>query len=115
TFSGSIAAGASAGTAASYTGVHQASPTEEFTGATATNVGAADATVTMTTVANNDWVHAAIATNDTSVTANQTSRNNVTGTLGSGANEDTGPKTPPGAQTMSYTNVGALAVWAIAA
>lgn len=114
TFTGSIVSGASAGTAVSYAGVHQTSPTEAFNGATATNVGAADATVSIVTVANNDWVHAAVGTDDTAVTANQTSRNNVTGALGSGADEDTGPKTPAGSQTMSYTNVAALATWAIA-
>lgn len=114
TFSGSIGAGGSAGTAVSYTGVHQTSPTEAFTGATATNVGAADATVTITTVAANDWVHVAVASDDATITAGQTSRSNVTGVLGSGADEDTGPKATPGAQAMSYTNVAALATWAIA-
>lgn len=114
TFSGSIVAGASAGCAVSYTDVHQTTPTEAFNGATATNVGAADATVTITTVTDNDWVHGAVGTDDTAITANQTSRNNVTGTLGSGADEDTGPKTPAGAQAMSYTAVAALATWAIA-
>jgi hypothetical protein len=110
--SGSIA---SAATAVSYTGVHQTSPTEGFNSAQATNVGAADATVSITTVADNCWVHGAIATDDTAITANQTSRNNVTGVGGSGADEDNnGPKTPAGAVTMSYTNVGALATWAIA-
>ncbi len=109
--SGSIA---SAATAVSYTGVHQTSPTEGFNSAQATNVGAADATVDITTVADNCWVHGAIATDDATVTANQTSRNNVTGAGGSGANEDNnGPKTPAGAVTMSYTDVGALATWAI--
>lgn len=54
---------------ASYTGVHQTSPTEAFNSAQATNVGAADATVNVTTVADNDWVHAAIVTNDTSITS----------------------------------------------
>lgn len=109
--SGSIA---SAATAVSYTGVHQTSPTEAFNSAQATNVGAADATVDITSVADNCWIHGAIATDDASVTANQTSRNNVTGAGGSAANEDNnGPKTPAGAVTMSYTGVGALATWAI--
>lgn len=110
--SGSIA---SAATAASYTGVNQFVPTEAFNSAQATNVGAADATVSVTTVADNCWVHGAIATDDTAITANQTSRNNVTGVGGSSANEDNNAaKTPAGAVTMSYTNVGALATWAIA-
>lgn len=108
------AAVGSAGTAASYTGVNQTSPYEAFNSAQATNVGAATATVSVTTIAANDWVHGAIATDDGSVTAGQTSRNNVTGALGSGANEDTGPQVSPGAVTISYTGVGALATWAIA-
>lgn len=109
--SGSIASSAEA---VSYTGVHQSVATEAFNSAQATNVGAADATVTITPVANNCWIHAAIATDDTAVTANQTTRNNVTGAGGSGANEDTGPISPAAATAMSYTGVGALATWAIA-
>lgn len=98
-----------------YIGVNQTTPTEAFNSAQATNVGAADATVSVTTVAVNDWVHGAVATNDTSITANQTTRNNVTGASGSGADEDTGPIVSPGATTASYTGVAALATWAIAA
>lgn len=105
---------ASAGIAVSYTGVHQSSPTEGFNSSQATNVGATDATVAITSVANNDWIHAAIATDDTSITANQTTRNNVTGTLGSGANEDNLIVNPPSSITMGYTNVAALATWTIA-
>ena len=79
-------------------------------------MGAADATVDVTTVANNDWVHGALATSDGDVTANQTARNEVNGAGGSGANEDNNsPKTPAGSVTMSYTDVGALATWAIGA
>lgn len=112
TLSGSIA---SCATATSYTGVHQTSPYEAFNSAQATNVGAADATVDITTVADNCWVHGAVATSDSSITAGQTSRNNVTGIGGSGANEDNnGPKTPAGTVTMSWTDVGAAATWAIA-
>lgn len=99
----------------SYTGVHQNTPTEAFNSAQATNVGAADATVNITTVADNCWVHGAVVASDTSITANQTSRNNISGTLGSGANEDNNTaKTPAGSVTMSYTGVAALATWAIA-
>lgn len=111
TLSGSVAF---AITWTAYSGVHQTSPTEVFNSAQATNVGAADATVSVTTVAVNDWVHGALVTDDGSVTANQTSRNNVTGALGSGADEDTGPVASPGSTTISYTGVGALATWAIA-
>lgn len=104
----------SVGLAVSYTGVHQTSPTEAFNSAQATNVGTADATVTVTPVADNTWLHAAIATDDGAITAGQTARNNISGgaTL-SGADEDTGPITPASGTAMSYTNVGALATWAI--
>lgn len=111
TLSGSIA---SAGCAVSYTGVNQYTPTEAANSAQATNVGAADATVTVTPVADNCWIHGAVASDDASVTANQTTRNNVTGVGGSGADEDTGPITPAAATAVSYTGVGALATWAIA-
>lgn len=110
TLSGSIA---SAGTAVSYTGVDQTTPTEAFNSNQATNVGAADATVTVTSITDNCWIHAAVATSDASITAGQTSRNNVTGAGGSGADEDTGPITPAGGTAMNYTGVGALATWAI--
>lgn len=109
--SGSIASSA---VAVSYTGVHQTSPVEALNTNQATNVGAADATVTVTPVTDNCWIHAAVATDDTAITANQTSRNNVTGAGGSGADEDTGPITPAAATAMSYSNVAALATWAIA-
>lgn len=100
----------------SYTGVHQTSPTEGFNSAQATNAGSADnATVNITTVADNDWVHAAVVANDTSITAGNTTRNNIAGTLGSGANEDNGaPKTPAGSVTMSYSGMGITTTWAIA-
>lgn len=101
--------------AASYTGVHQTSPTEAYNSAQATNAGSAtDASVVITTVADNDWVHAALITDDLSVTAGNTSRNNVAGTLGTGANEDNNAaKTPAGTVTMSYTGEGITATWAI--
>lgn len=99
----------------SYTGVHQDSPTEGFNSNQATNAGSAtDATVAVTTVADNDWVHAAVVANDTSITAGQTTRNNIAGTLGSGGNEDNnGPKTPAGVVNMNYTGMGITTTWAI--
>jgi hypothetical protein len=106
----------SAGGAVSYTGVNQVISTEALNSASATNVGAADATVSITTIANNDWVVDIAASDDTTITigAGNTSRSNVTGTLGSGAMGDTnGAITPAGAQAMSWTNVGALATWSI--
>lgn len=104
----------SSGTAVSYSGVDQTTPYEAFNSNQATNVGAADATVSITTITDNDWVHAVVATDDGSVVAGQTSRNNVTGAAGTGANEDTnGVVTPAGIQAMSYTGVGAAATWVI--
>ena len=47
-------------------------------------------------------VHGALATDDANVTANQTTRNEVNGVGGSGADQDNnGPKTPAGAVTMN--------------
>lgn len=103
------------GNASSYTGVHQTSPTESWNSAQATNVGAADATVNITTVADNAWVVDVIATDDAAITvgAGQTQTGNVTGAGGSGAMSYEGPKTPAGAVTMSWTDVGALATWVV--
>ena len=106
----------SAACAVSFTGVNQSVPTEGLNTATATNVGAADATVDVTTVATNDWIIDQVATDDTAITvgAGQTSRNNVTGAGGSGA-DSTEPDTAPSTVTMSWANVAALATWSIAA
>lgn len=107
----------SASGAVSFTGTKQTSSTEGLNTATATNVGAADATVNVTTVADNDWVIDNVATDDTAITVGtgQVQRTNVTGTLGSGAMSTEGPKTPAGSVTMSWTNVAALATWSTAA
>lgn len=114
TLTGSIASEANA---VSHVGVNQTSPTEAFNSAQATNVGAADATVNVTTVADYDVVIDQVATDDTAITvgAGQISRNNVTGAGGSGADSTEGPKTPAGSVTMSWTNVAALATWSIGA
>lgn len=100
----------------SYTGIHQTLPTEAFNSAQATNTGSAtDASVTITSIADNCWIHAAVVANDTSITAGNTTRNNISGTLGSGANEDNNAaKTPAGALTMSYSGMGITTTWAIA-
>lgn len=112
TLSGSIA---SAGCATSFTSVNQSLPTEAYNSGQATNVGAADATVNVTTVADNDWTVDIVATDDTAITVGtgQTSRANVTGAGGSGAMSTKGPNTPPGAFTMYWTNIGALSTWSI--
>lgn len=99
----------------SYKEVNQTTPTEAFNSAQATNSGSAtDASVVITSITDNAWIHAAVVANDTSITANQTSRNNIAGTLGSGGNEDNNSLVHPGAVTMSYTGMGITATWAIA-
>lgn len=114
TLTGAINSG---GVAESYTTVHQTFSTEGFNSAQATNVGVADATVNVTTVADNDWVVDIVATDDTTIAvgAGQTQRNNISGTVGAVGNSDEGPKTPAGSVTMSWTNIGALATWSIGA
>lgn len=103
----------SAAIAASYAGVNQIVPYANFNYAQATNVGAADASVNITTVVSDSWAVAALATDDANVTAGQTGRNEVNGVGGSGANEDTNGTVSPGTTAMSYTDVGALATWVI--
>lgn len=106
---------ASAGIATSFVNVHQTSSTEAFNSAQATNVGAADATVDVTSIADLDFVVDIVATDDAAITvgAGQVQQGNVTGAGGSGAMSTEGPKSPAGAVTMSWTDVGALATWAI--
>lgn len=107
----------SIGEAVSFTQVNQTVPYEGAASASATNVGAADATVNVSTTADNDWCVDIVATDDTAITvgAGQTQRNNVSGALGSGGMSTEGTITPPGTVTMSWTNVGALATWSIVA
>ena len=113
TLSGSLAC---AGAAVSYTTVSQTTPTEAFAGNSGINTGSAtNATVVITTTVANDWVHAALATNQSSgIGSSQTSRNIVAGTLGTGADADTGPNASPGAQTMTFTGEGITSAWAVA-
>ncbi len=103
----------SAAGAVSLSAVKIPTSTEAANDNTATNVGAADATVAVTTVADNDWIFSVVATDDTAITAGQTERSNVTGTLGSGGTSTFGPQTPAGAKTMNWTNVDALKTWSI--
>lgn len=107
----------SAAGAISFVGVNQTLSTEGFNSATATNVGAADATVNVTTVADYDVVTDNVATDDTAIAvgAGQTSYYNLTGAGGSGAGSTEGPTTPAGSVTMSWTAVGALATWSTVA
>lgn len=107
----------SAALVTSYSGVHQTSPTANFNSAQATNgVGAADATVTITTAATGSWVVAGIATTDaTGITAGQTSRNNINAAASAGAagDEDTNLAVVVGTTAMTYPAIDALAVWVI--
>lgn len=108
----------SVGMASSFTGVNQALSTEGEIASGATNgLSPADATLNVQTIGDNDWIIDSVATSDTSITvqAGETSRNNVSGTLGSGAMGTRGPITPPASQAMGWTNVGAAQSWAIAA
>lgn len=99
----------------SYEGVNQTTPVEAFNSSQATNAGSAtDASVVITTVAPFSWVHATVVANDTSITAGNTTRNNIPGILGSGGNEDSGVAISPGNKTMSYTGMGVTTTWAIA-
>ncbi len=100
----------------SYTGVNQATPTEAFSGNSGVNAGSAtNATVVVTPVTNLDWVHAALATSQSSgIASSQRSRNVVAGALGTGANADTGPISPVAAQTMTWTGEGVTSGWATA-
>jgi len=112
TLSGTLAV---VGTAASYVGVNQANPAEAFTGASAVPISAS-ASATVTTLTNNDWVHAALmSTAPSGVAAGQTSRNLVTGLSGTGGNEDTGPVSPAGSQTMTWSGAGTSYSWSVAA
>ncbi|MDB5612040.1 MAG: hypothetical protein JWP25_8940 [Bradyrhizobium sp.] len=99
--------------AVSFTGANQTVAYETPNDATATNVGAANATVNVTTEANNDWCVDVLATTAAAPTvgAGQTQRNNVSGALGSGAMSTEGPNTPPGSVTMSWSGIGALKTW----
>lgn len=103
-------------TAASYAGVNQSTATEGFTSNQATNGGAADATLTITTTTDKCWDHVACVADDDAITPGQTSRNNVSSSLvGSGTNEDSNSEiTPAGGSAFFYTDVGAGKTWAIA-
>ena len=117
TFASTLVTGAASGTAVSYYNVNQSSPTEAFNGNSGINAGTGtNATVVVTTLTANDWVHAALATSQNSgIASSQTSRNIVAGTLGTGANADTnGVVTPAGAQTMTFTGEGITSAWAVA-
>lgn len=108
----------SVGGAESYTGVHQQAPTAGSATATATNVGAADATVSLTPTTDSDVkVVGAVATDDTAITvgAGQTAQHNVTGTSGSGAASDESQSESRASTTISWTDVAALKTWSISA
>lgn len=111
TLSGSIV---SCAAAISHYNIYQANPYQNFSSAQATNVGAADATVNVTVSKNGSFLVSMVCTDDGSITSNNTVRANVTGAGGSGGLSNTSANTP-GTPSISWTGVGALATWAIAA
>ena len=104
--------------ATSWAGVNQSTPTEGLAGAGATNMGAADATVDVTTSTAEDYVIDAVTSDDAAITAasDQVARANVSGPMASlGMSTHNVPVSPPATITQSYTNVGMGAIWAILA
>lgn len=97
----------SVGCACSFTGVNQTVSTEGANTGPGSG-GAGTASVDVTTVADNDWVVASISTSDTTITSDQTERQNVSGAFGTGAMETFGPQTPAGLKTMTWSNIGAI-------
>lgn len=87
-----------------------------FVSAQATNVGAADATVNLTTTVDGSLVVGAVSTTDGSVTvgAGQTERANISDIGGSGVTS-TEPAATAGSITTSFTGIGAAQTWAVGA
>lgn len=113
TLSASIA---SAAGATCLTGVNQTSPEEGLASASATNVGAADATVNVVTTSAGDFVIDTVGADDTAINPGYLMwpHWNTTGATGSGGNA-TRPTFATGTQADSWTNVAALATWSIIA
>lgn len=110
--SASITSGA---VATIYGNVDQIEPTEAFNSAQGLNVGAANATVTVTPVTDKTWIHAATVTNDTTATNTQTSRGTVTDAiLGRVLAEDNNAAVTPAAATTMTAAIAAAKTWAIA-
>ena len=102
------------GTAASYYGVNQTTPTESWAGNHGVNAGVTvQASVGVTPIADKTWVYAAVGSTSTSIAAGQTSRNNVTGAAGSGMDEDSGQITPAALTTMTDTGETSISSWII--
>jgi len=114
----------SAGGGLSYTGVKQTAQPDAVNGATGSGVVPQTPTVDLTTVADNSWV-ISVVTTDANLTqyamsCNNTQRWNIGSgytAYQSGGSDTNGPKTPAGAQTMSWTISGTTysKVWAISA
>lgn len=97
-------------------GAAGSSSVEADAGAQGTNIMPTDATVSLTTSTDNTLLIDAVASTDTSISvgAGQTERVNVTGALGS-FGMSTKAKAAAGIDSMSWTNVGGGATWAIEA
>lgn len=98
-----------------YGGVDQIEPTEAFNSAQGVNVGAANASVTITPIVDKTWIHAATSTNDPAATNNQTSRGTVTDAVfGRVLAEDNNAAVTPAAATTMTAAIAAAKAWAIA-
>jgi hypothetical protein len=83
----------------------------------ATGSGVSTPSVALTTITNYAWVVNGLTTSDATMTpaGSQTARDNNTGALGTGALGDTGPVTPTGSVTSSWSAVTITDSWAIGA
>lgn len=97
----------------SYSGVDQYHPFE----GTANNFGTGGNTVNnpVTTAHVGDWVLNTIATQRATISAGQTSRQNIGSAAGSGGVEDTNGPVAIGTTTMSYSGVTGSNLWAMSA
>ena len=101
--------------ATSLTGVDQNFPVTANNGANGTNN---PASVSITTVKDNDWVIDTLATSlatAPTVGSGQAQRWNQSGALGSGTGSTKGPISPPAATTMQWTGLGVPDSWALSA
>lgn len=95
--------------AASYNSINQESPLTS----NSTNTGTGNpASISVTTVRNNDLVIGVLSTPTTSVVSSNNERWNNSGLLGSGVGEDSGIVNTPTAKSISWTNIGVADTWA---
>ncbi len=105
----------SIGLASSFYNVNQTTPYEGAADNAGENAGSPDdATINITTVADEDMVVDLVGTNDASITvgAGQTAMQNVPGFSKSAAMSREGIISPAGSVTMNWTGVGTTNIWA---